>query len=143
MIIHTAAEGISLAKKLESEGTKFYEGLAKQFPEKVEAFLSFAKENQKFIQQIERAYYGVITDAIEGCFAFNLEADNFALDTAIPAKAAIKAVLAKAVKMEEKTIQYYTEAAEQSKSLMADVPRNFTLVSQKHKNRIEKLGSLS
>ena len=32
--------------------------------------ISFAKENKKNIANIERVYYGVITDAIEGSYAF-------------------------------------------------------------------------
>ena len=140
MIIHTAAEGITLAKKLENESARFYEEMAKQFPQNAGAFLSFAAENRKFISQIERAYYGVITDAIEGCFAFNLESDSYNLETAVPTDA--RAALDRAVKIEETIVRFYTEAAEQSGSLMADVPRSFSLIARKREGRIAKLKSL-
>ncbi len=143
MIIHTAAEGITLARNLENESARFYEELAKQLPQNAETFLTFAKENKKYITQIERAYYGVITDAIEGCYAFNLESDKYKLDTAVPDKAEPAAVIAQAVKMEEKIVQFYDEAAEQSRSLMADVPRNFTIIAKKRDSRIAKLKTLS
>ena len=143
MIIHTAAEGITLARNLENESARFYEELAKQLPQNAEIFLTFAKENKKYITQIERAYYGVITDAIEGCYAFNLESDKYKLDTAVPDKAEPAAVIAQAVKMEEKIVQFYDEAAEQSRSLMADVPRNFTIIAKKRDSRIAKLKTLS
>ena len=47
-----------------------------------------------------------------------------------------------AVKMEEKTVEFYSDAVEQSKSLLADIPRVFTMVAKKRGNRISKLGSL-
>ena len=47
-----------------------------------------------------------------------------------------------AVKMEEKITEFYSDAAEQSKYLLADVPRVFTMVAKKRGNRIPKLRSL-
>ena len=44
--------------------------------------------------------------------------------------------------MEEKIAQFYADAAEQSKSLMADVPRTFKMVAKKRNDRIPKLRSL-
>jgi len=44
--------------------------------------------------------------------------------------------------MEEKILKFYGIAAEQSKHLMADVPRNFTLVAKKRNERIPKLKAL-
>src|SRR4030042_5545250 len=77
MIIHTASEGITLSRKLESESAQFYETLAQRYAKGADTFLALAKENKKNIAQIERAYYGVISDAIEGCFCFNLETDEY------------------------------------------------------------------
>jgi hypothetical protein len=143
MIIHTASEGITLSRKLENESAKFYEDLATKYNEDAETFLAFSRENKKNISQIESAYYGVITDAIEGGYAFNLETDNYALNTEIPEKADYADILKQAVAMEDKIIAFYTEAAEQSKGLMADVPRAFLLVAKKRGSRIEKLKELS
>lgn len=105
-----------------------------------DVFLALAKENQKFIQQIERSYYGVISDAIEGCFALKLEADKYQINNKIPASYASAVV--QAVKMEELIINFYTTAAEQCSGLMADVPRSFNLVAKKRDSRKEKLNSL-
>jgi len=41
--------------------------------------------------------------------------------------------------MEEKMLEFYGTAAEQSKHLMADVPRSFTLVAKKRSERVPKL----
>jgi hypothetical protein len=44
--------------------------------------------------------------------------------------------------MEEKILKFYHVAAEQSKHLMVDVPRSFTLVAKKRNERIPKLKAL-
>ena len=142
MILHTASEGITLSKKLENDSARFYEELAQRYNKDAETFLSFAQDNKKNIAQIERAYYGVITDAIEGCFAFNIDPDDYALKMAVQDGTDYADVLEQAVEIEKKIIKFYSDAAEQSKSLMADVPRAFTLVAKKKGNRIVKLGSL-
>jgi hypothetical protein len=142
MILNTIAEGMSLAKKLENESGAFYEAAAKKYPQGAETFLAMAKENQKFIQQIERAYYGVISDAIEGCFALKLEADNYQPNTKISPNASFASVLGQAVKIEEMIIDFYTTAAGQCQGLMADVPRSFNIVARKREPRKEKLNSL-
>lgn len=143
MIIHTASEGISLAKKLENDSAAFYESVAQKYTKDSETFLAFAKENKKNIVQTERVYFGVITDAIEGSYAFNIETDNYTFDIGVKGKAGYSDVLKQAVQIEEKIIKYYTDAAEQSKSLMADVPRAFELLARKRRARIEKLNTLT
>lgn len=142
MEINTASAAISFAKKLEEDCVKFYEDLSQKHPKGRDVFLCFAKENRKNIVQIERAYYGVITDAIEGCFAFKIRPDEYTLKTGLVEKASYSEVLDKAVEIEEKVIKFYSDAAEQSKSLMADVPRAFTLIARKREGRESKLRSL-
>ena len=143
MIIHTASEGITLAKKLENDSARFYEDMATKFTKNAETLQSFARENKKNIAQIERAYYGVITDAIEGGYAFNLDTDKYTLKTEIPAGAGYTDALKQALEVENIISAFYTEAAKQSGGLMADVPRNFLLVAKKRAARIEKLKQLA
>ena len=142
MKLHTASEVISLAKSLENESVKFYQDLSQRYAKDVDVFLSFAKENGKNVVQIERAYYGVITDAIEGCFAFNINPDDYAFKTELAEGASYSDALDRAVEMEEKIVKFYSDAAEQSESLMADVPRAFMMVARKRGNRVAKLRSL-
>jgi len=142
MRLHTASETISFAKELESQSAKFYEDLSQRFTKGEDVFLSFAKENGKNVVQIERAYYGVITDAIEGCFAFNIESGEYAFETTLKKNASYSDALDKALEIEEKMIKFYSDAAEQSKSLMADVPRAFIMVAKKRGSRMSKLRSL-
>jgi rubrerythrin len=140
--LHTASETISFIKEFEEKAAKFYEELSERYPEGEDVFLSFAKENRKYFSQIQRAYYSVITDAIEGCFAFDLETNDHALDTDLLEGTSYTDAVAKALALEEKIIEFYDVAADQSMSLMADVPRNFKIVVRKRKDRIARLKSL-
>jgi len=142
MILHTASEGITLAKKLENDSIRFYEELAQRYTKDAETFLSFAKDNKKNITQIERTYYGVITDAIESCFAFNIDPDTYTFNITISEEANYADVVGQALEIEEKIIKFYSDAAEQSKSLMADVPRIFVMVAKKREARGPKLKAL-
>ncbi|HEY96565.1 MAG TPA: hypothetical protein G4O16_00080 [Dehalococcoidia bacterium] len=140
MELNTASSVISFARELEENSARFYEGLAKQYPRGEQTFLDFAKENRKFIKQFETAYYGVITDAIEGCFAFSIDPDKYKIDTQ-PAND-VSGAVSQAVTVEDILIRFYTDAAEQSKSLMADVPRAFTLIARKRSGRKQALESI-
>ena len=142
MILHTASEGVTLAKKLEIDSAGFYESLAQRYIKDAETLLSFATENKKNITQIERTYYGVITDAIEACFAFNINPDAYTFNITIPEETNYADVLNRALQIEEKIVKFYSDAAEQSKSLMADIPRVFTMVAKKREARRQKLKSL-
>ncbi|UCH23360.1 MAG: hypothetical protein JSU83_09220 [Deltaproteobacteria bacterium] len=141
-VINTCSQAISLAKELEEQSAKFYENFSKRSAEAGDLFLSFAKENGKFVTQVQRAYYGVITDAFEGCFAFDMNPEVYGLDTELTDETGLDRALAKALAIEERIINFYTTAAEQSKSLMADVPRAFTLVAKKRNKRLATLKSL-
>jgi len=141
-LINTCASAMSFAKELENKSAKFYKHLSEKASKDNDVFLSFVKENEGYIIQIERAYYGVISDAIEGCFSFNMEPEKYTLRTELAENASHAEALNKAMEMEQLIIQFYLDASEQSKSLMADVPRAFKLVAKKRGNRQEKLKSL-
>ena len=143
MKLQTASSVISFARELEEDSAKFYQELAQRYPQNEETFLAFAKENKKFVVQTERAYYGVISDAIEGCFAFDLDSDTYAIDTALTEGTNQADAMGKALKIEETITKFYTDAANQSESLMADVPRTFKLIVKKRGERAAKLESLS
>ena len=132
MIINTCSRAISFARELENESGQFYKNL----------FLSFTKENGEYITQIERAFYGMITDAIEGCFAFNLNPEEYALKTNMEENEGYSDLINRATEVEEKIVKFYSDAAEQSKSLMADVRRTFEMVVKKRSRRLSTLKSL-
>ena len=142
MKLQTASATISFALKLEEDCTKFYEGLSQRYSKGEDIFLSFVKENRKNAVQIERAYYGVITDAIEGCFAFDIEPAAYMFENTLAENVSYYDALVKAIEVEEKIGKFYSDAAEQSKSLMADVPRVFMMIAKKRNVRVAKLRSL-
>jgi len=142
MILNTASATVSFAKKLEDESATFYEDLARRYAKDEDSFLSFAKENKKNVAQTQRTYYGVITDAIEGCFAFDIDSEAYAIDAKRAGDINYSGALDKAIKLEEKIGKFYLDAAEQSKPLMADLPRLFVLIAKKRDSRIAKLKEL-
>ena len=139
MILNTASATVSFTKKLEDESAAFYEDLARRYARDEDSFLSFAKENKKNVAQVQRTYYGVITDAIEGCFAFNIDSEAYAIETTLAENASYSDALDKAIKLEEKIGKFYLDAAEQSKPLMADLPRLFVMIARKRDSRVAKL----
>lgn len=142
MEISTCSGAISLARELESDSAKVYQELAQKFEKDKDLFLTFAKENGKYYSQIERAYYGVITDAIEGCFAFHLNPEDYQFKKTFSKDIGLKDAIAETIKMEEIMLKFCQTAAEQSKHLMADVPRAFSLVAKKRNERIPRLKEL-
>lgn len=141
-IIATCSGAISLARKLETDAAEFYKNLAGRDSEHGDLFLSFAEENEKYVKQIERTYYGVISDALEGCFAFSLDPGDYAFETGLPENATLEEAIQHALKIEEKITAFYSVAAEQSKSVMADIPRAFKLVVKKRSKRQSTLRAL-
>jgi rubrerythrin len=139
MRLNTASQVISLARKLEEDGTHFYETLAQRYEANREMLLSFAKENKKSILQVEMAYYGGITDAIEGCFAFDMDPDEYTTEAQLAEGTTYANALSLAIEMEERTFRFYSVAAEQSKSLLADVPRVFSISAKKRGERLQRL----
>jgi hypothetical protein len=142
MKLHTASEVISFTRKLESESAKLYRDLSRKYAKTEDVFTSFARENEGNIVQIERAYYGVITDAIEGGFAFDIESDDFTFEAVLAKDASYSDALDKVSSIEEKIIKFYLDAARQSDALMADIPRAFRLVARKREARRTKLKQL-
>jgi hypothetical protein len=143
MRLCTASETISFVKEFEEKSAQFYETLSLRHPKDKDLLQQYAKENRKYASQIQRTYYSVISDAIEGCFAFDLEAEDFAFDHMLSENVGYSEALAQAVGMEEKILAFYNKAAEQSMSLMADVPRSFKIVVKKRKDRVPTLKALA
>ena len=139
MPLNTSASVISFAKQLEADSAGFYEKMAERYPKAAELFLAISKENSKYTMMIQRAYYGVITDAIEGCFAFSVETDKYTFERELGKELDYTDALKQAIDIEEKLISFYTDAAEQSEAFMADVPRTFLIVAKKRKAREDKL----
>jgi rubrerythrin len=142
MVLNTASTVVGFAKNLEEDSARFYEDLLQRYHQDEDIFLSLIKENRKNAVQIERVYYEVITDAIEGCFAFEMNLNEYSFKTEIPEKASYANALVSAIGMEDKIIRFYSDAAEQRNSLMADVPRAFQMMARRREDRKLVLTSL-
>ena len=143
MKLNTASAVISFAKELEENSIKYYENLIQKYAQDKETFLAFIKENKKNIVSVQRVYQEGITDAIEGCFSFEgLDTDNYIFNSELPLHINYTESLKKAREIEEKIQKYYLDAAEVSKSLMADIPRIFERIAEKRDKRKIELESL-
>jgi hypothetical protein len=143
MEINTAAALISFAKKLEEDSAGFYADLARSQPLGSELFLSFVKGNTKNILDIERAYYEVISDAIEGCFAFNLDPKKYSIDALLDRNGTYSQVILRSIALEDHLIHFYYAAAEQSQLILGNVPQVFKMVAKDRTRRVTKLQSIS
>ncbi|MHC1589996.1 MAG: hypothetical protein ACXQTQ_03435 [Candidatus Hecatellaceae archaeon] len=143
-MLNTASAVVSFVINVEEETAKFYENLAQKYLEGKDTFLSFSKENRKNKVMVERAYYGVITDALEACFSFKdgLNPEAYPIKTELAEGASYADALKAAVEMEEVIRKLYLDAAALSEGLMADVPRAFKIIARKRDERIAKLKSL-
>jgi hypothetical protein len=143
MRLRTASEVIAFVKKIEGESAAFYDTLAHRFTLGGDTFRSFAAQNRRTATEIERAYYSVITDAIEGGFAFNIDADQYPSPPGLPEAAPLADAVREAIAVEDRILTLYAEAVGQSKSLMADIPRAFEIAARKRKDRRQKLDLLA
>ena len=141
-LLQTASAVISFSRKLECKSAGIYRELSPKYDRDKETLLAFARENEKYATQIERAYYGTISDAIEGTFTFSINPEDYDFEISPDEATGYEDVLHKVMEMEAQIARFYTEAAQQSKSLLADVPRVFTLISRKRTDRLEKLKAL-
>ena len=137
----TCSAIISFAEKLESNSSKFYEELAEKSEENKEIFLAFAKEGMKNKVLVTRTYQETITDALEACF-IQIDLSNYLAETPLNEDMSYLDALKMAIELEEKASKFYFDAAEQSKSLLATIPRAFRKVAEKRQNRKPKLKSL-
>ncbi len=71
----------------------------------------------------------------------NISTDEYTFNSELDDKSN-KNHLAWDVEIEEKIIKFYSDAANQSKMLMADIPRAFTRVVKKRSPRLPQLQSL-
>jgi rubrerythrin len=143
MELNTAAAVIKFAQEVEEKSAKFYDECAKIYKEGEEEFLSFVGENKKNVSLVKRAYYGVISDALEACFSFKgLKVDEYLFDTEFDESAHLSEILKMSMEMEDKIQRFYQRAGELSESLLADVPRALKKVAEKRNERKQKLKSL-
>ena len=139
----TSSEVISFATKLEENSGNFYKEFTRRWANENDPWNAFSAQNKKNKTAIQRAYYGVISDALEGCFAFNdINMDNYHIDTELPLELGYEESLRRSIVMEDTIVTFYLDTARAAKSLMADVPVVFERIARKRKERQLELKSI-
>jgi len=138
----TASAVVNFAVELEAACAALYEAMARTYEKEQSIFRELAKENEKNERLVRRTYYEVVSDALETGFSFEgLDLLNYTLDCRLENKAQSEAVTM-ALRSEERIEQFYLAAAEQSKSLLADVSRVFEKLIRQRKARKATLRKL-
>ena len=138
----TAASVITYLSKIELDSAMLYEQWGKLHEKLRDPFESFAKANKKNEQRVKRAYYSVVSDALETGFCFK----EIRADIVIPEVskgASVSEVLNRAVALEKEIREFYGKAANSSRALLADVSRQMEKVSQERTKRVEQLQSMA
>ena len=141
MELNTAASVISFISRIEQESADFYVKWGNEHQELREDFLSFARDNKKHEKNVRRAYYSVVSDALETNFCF----DGLRADVAVPflkKDASPSEVLEASIDLENSLHAFYSEAAQMSRALFADVPRAMARVAKSRKARGDQLRAM-
>ncbi len=140
MKLNTASTAITFSRQLEDGSAALYRTIAQRFTKVSDVFDGLAAENQRFKEQVDRAYYGVISDALEGAFSFEgIDTDDFLIPDQLARDSTLTEAIQVAISTEKTIAAYYEAAVEASKSLMADVPRVLAIIAQKKHRRIDAL----
>jgi len=143
MQLQTTSETISFIRVYENLIAGFYEEIAARFTDRAEEFKTLAADNRKYIVLLERAYFSVISDAIEGGYAFDMDPDAYQFDATLAADATLASAIKQALTLEQTSIDFYILAAEQSAALMADVPQMMKQIVKKKVRRQEVIGQIA
>jgi len=138
----TAASVITYLSKIELDSAKLYEQWGTLHEKLRDPFEGFVKANKKNEQRVKRAYYSVVSDALETGFCFK----DIRADIVLPEfnkGASVSEVLNLAVRLEKEIQNFYVKAANSSRALLPDVPRQMDKVSQERTKRVEQLQAMA
>jgi hypothetical protein len=137
--LNTSASLISFVSKIEEKSTAFYSQLALQHEVYALLFSSFVKENSVFDRNIKRAYYNVVSDALETGFCFDITVDERLIAPSTSPDIPSGVALQRCIELEDSMTVFYIEAARQSKVLLSDVSRAMDRVVRSRQERKRKL----
>ena len=141
MELNTAASVITYITNIEKMSADFYDSALKGNDLIETKFSFYARENRKIEKRIKRVYYGVVSDALETGFSFRglrgeIKVPKYAK------KATISGIIKVSIEMEQEIHNFYLNASQLSKSLLADVPRVMSSVAKIREKRILELKQL-
>jgi len=139
----TAAAIISFCERLQDDSARFYEELARRFPEHRRAFEGYAQRCERDKTQIQRTYQETVTDALETGYSFEgLSLQEYVVDLSLAPDADLNAAIDVAVALEKRAIAFYEDVARRSQSLLATIPRAFERVAQRRSERLSELEAM-
>ena len=139
----TAAAIISFCERLQDDSARFYEELARRFPEHRRAFEGYAQRCERDKTQIQRTYQETVTDALETGYSFEgLNLQEHVVDLSLAPDADLNAAIDVAVALEKRAIAFYEDVARRSQSLLATIPRAFERVAQRRSERLKELEAM-
>ena len=142
MELNTSSAAVRFAKQLEDDTRDLYERVSDRYPDWQPTLAPFIRENKRNVGSIDRAYIGVVSDALDTQFAFEgIDTDDYGLFTDLPDSPG--EALAGLVSNEETILAFYRAAADSSRDLLADVPRAFDRIASKRSRRTEALSALA
>jgi hypothetical protein len=132
----TTSMVIHFSDDLESQCASFYSHLAERHPDHASAFGGASQQCQKHRVWITRTYQETISDALEACFCFQgMQLEDFGDAPRLPDDASLEDSLRQAIRLEDRAVTFYEEAAERSKALLATIPGAFRRVAKKRAGR--------
>ena len=142
MKLNTASAVVRFAKQLEDDTRDLYERVSDSYPDWQAALAPYIRENRRNVGSIDRAYIGVVSDALDTQFAFEgIDTDDYGIITDLPDS--LDGVIAGLTSNEETIIAFYRAAADSSRDLLADVPRAFDRIASKRSRRTVELKALA
>ena len=139
----TASQVIGFASRLEERSSELYLSLANELPDHADVLQSYSNACKKHAKQIERTYRGVISDALETGFAFDINEDDFPIQESMPNDKGEASTYQQVQDMEEFPMRFNREAARQSEALLADITKLFLLIAERRYNRLSELSGLT
>jgi len=139
----TGSQVVRFSQDMEEESAEFYERLAKQESEAGNMFKSFSIQNRKLALIVQRAYVSSISDAVEGCFTFRMEEEEYQIHELLSGPITSDEALDRSLRLEQTASKFYEEAQKQSQSLLPDVSRAFAAAARERQKRLAALATLT
>ena len=133
-MLNTAASVISYVSKVEDESARFYTVVSQKDRSIGKLFSEFPRENKKYETNVKRAYYNMVSDALETGFCFQDLNDDIRIPD--PNVQVDRSVLLNAsLQLETALLQFYRKAALAAKSLLGDLSRAMANVVRSREKR--------
>jgi len=140
--MRTCSQVVFFSQQMEEALASAYAQLAALDQANQATYVALAGESRAIGKRVRAAYVSSISDAIEGCFSFHLEEQDYQTETTTAAPAGRQEALERASRLERTIARFYMDACAQSRTLMPDVSRAFAAAAKRRQNRLDALQSV-